>query len=138
MLNKINIYIHILYNIGGAYASKTEHILGSIQEDYIADFTFVQPNIIDNHELLLGYTPELVMIGGDIVYSKQLYDDKKYNINNSAVSISPISTTDTPSSSSLTLSTLNSPLNYEGNNYIPGKNGPFNWISSKISCSCCR
>jgi hypothetical protein len=51
---------------GGAYASETENKLGQISPGFIGDLVLVDPAILDDPQRLLGYKPDLVLIGGRI------------------------------------------------------------------------
>lgn len=62
-----------LYTVGAAYASNSERQLGVIEDGFVGDFVLVDPRIIDaeiddaNAELLRNYSPEVVVVGGEVV-----------------------------------------------------------------------
>lgn len=57
-----------IYTIGGAFAAKCEHILGSVSEGFAADLVFVNPSIVIDSEALRTCKPSLVMVGGNVMY----------------------------------------------------------------------
>jgi hypothetical protein len=94
-----------LYTVGAAYASNTERQLGVIGDGFAGDFVLVDPRIIDaavnesNAELLRNYSPEIVVVGGEVVaISDTSHEDSRVRFNTSSTPhrgarVSPSTTT---------------------------------------------
>jgi hypothetical protein len=110
-----------LYTIGGAYACRSEHLLGRIEKGYLADLVIVDAAVLDFPELLHGAAPIVVLIGGEMVYQNPV------NLASSGVKLSE---------SSIFKPTMPSGGNSDvtrtlGGPYIPGKGGNLGGINSK-------
>lgn len=63
-----------MYTAGGAYAGNCEGTLGRIENGAAGDFILVDPDIVKAgtdarcKELLHGYSPDVVVVGGEIVH----------------------------------------------------------------------
>lgn len=114
-----------IYTVGGAFASKTEHVLGRIENGYGADFVLVDPRItragddIACARILQNYKPEMVVVGGEVVaVSSEWKSAVSVKISNYNLSRHRglLAATEAISDSVSSAAKLEGP-------YVPGKNG---------------
>eukprot|EP01038_Epipyxis_sp_PR26KG_P013210 gene13210-17703_t len=116
-----------IYTLGGAYASKSEHLLGSIEENYAADLVIVDLNIISNPSMLYQYQPKVVMVGGDISHNNYDSSDSSKNINIKDATDSDfniLSTHRTVEIGANLTDTTEGFKELHDHVFLPGKNGP--------------
>jgi predicted amidohydrolase YtcJ len=58
-----------LYTEGGAYAGGYESVLGKVAVGYVADLVFIDGQVVMEPERLYNLQPDLVIVGGNIVFS---------------------------------------------------------------------
>lgn len=98
-----------IYTTGAAYAAGCEGFLGSLVVGYAADFVVLDAGILEDPSLLMGSEPEMVVVGGNISYQREV------TVRADAASGEGGDNVDTDSVQICTV--------IMGGPYIPGKNG---------------
>ncbi len=130
-----------MYTVGAAYAAKSEHVLGRIEDDYAGDLVLADSKILNAAEnkecaqFLRSYSPEAVIVGGEVVFSKTEFRTKsnvfQFSDDSSARSkfLHRGLLIERESASTAKGVSMGGP-------FIPGKNGPLKLCRPAGFCAC--
>jgi len=107
--------MHCALTVTGAYASECENIIGQIRKGFIGDVVLVNPDIVQDNELLHGLVPDAVLVGGRVEF---ICSDSTVEVRYSDP------TRDTPPQNALP----GAATDLSGSTYLPGKGGKLSLV----------
>ena len=131
-----------LYTVGAAYACKSEHVLGQVEEGFAGDFVLVDPAVLDTHSLLRDLAPDVVVVGGMLKHACDGLIDGKGTWQRMRVYYPRHQAGEVDSDEMQVAAarhrskrTRRAPPRL-GGDYVPGKNGPAGLLSRRGAAQC--